>query len=64
MPACGRLLTILLLMVLPAAPAPAAEGAKGASPADLASLQANTWTLIDTEDNSGGKKFARLIAAD
>ena len=31
---------------------------------DYSKLPANTWRLIHSEDNSGGKAFARLILAD
>jgi hypothetical protein len=41
----------------------AAEGAPSA-PADLSHLEPNKWTLIHSEDSSGGKEFARLIYAE
>ncbi|UCE50437.1 MAG: hypothetical protein JSW47_09775 [Phycisphaerales bacterium] len=31
---------------------------------DYSKLPANTWVLIHSEDNSGGKAFARLVLAD
>jgi hypothetical protein len=31
---------------------------------DYSKLPANTWVLIHSEDNSGGKMFARLVLAD
>ncbi|MHC4405984.1 MAG: Kelch repeat-containing protein [Planctomycetota bacterium] len=33
-------------------------------PTDLSRLPANRWVLIHSEDNSGGKVFARVVAAE
>ncbi len=45
---------------------PLVEGTEDSPPrqVDWSRLEPNTWTLIHSEDNSGGKEFSRLIYAE
>ncbi len=52
-----RILSLLFLFFLPAIIAFPAEGQ------NLSKIPANKWTLLDKEDDSGGKRFARAVFA-
>jgi len=56
--------TAALCLLVSLAAGIAAAGEDAVTVEDYSKLPANTWVLIHSEDNSGGKEFARLVLAD
>jgi len=56
--------TAALCVLVSLAAGISAAGEDAVTVEDYSKLPANTWVLIHSEDNSGGKAFARLVLAD